>query len=48
MITPVPSKQYDEIENLDERNDYNENEPENSDNKDKINKNMEDLFVNFF
>ncbi|EXX50135.1 hypothetical protein GLOIN_2v1786258 [Rhizophagus irregularis DAOM 181602=DAOM 197198] len=48
IITPVPSKQHDEIENLDEGDDCNEDEPENSDDENESDNNMEDSIRELF
>ncbi|CAG8784302.1 17660_t:CDS:1, partial [Rhizophagus irregularis] len=48
ITTPVPSKQHDEIENLDEGDDCNEDEPENSDDENKSDNNMKDSIRELF
>lgn len=46
--TPVPSKQHDEIENLDEGDDCDEDEPENSDDENESDNDMEDSIRELF
>ncbi|GBC32615.2 hypothetical protein GLOIN_2v1880501 [Rhizophagus irregularis DAOM 181602=DAOM 197198] len=48
ITTPVPSKQHDEIENLDEGDDCNEDEPENSDDENESDNNMKDSIRELF
>ncbi|UZO22623.1 uncharacterized protein OCT59_014981 [Rhizophagus irregularis] len=48
ITTPVPSKQHDEIENLDEGDDCNEDESENSDDENESDNNIKDSIRELF